>query len=549
MPSPAAPMLHASWDYLILTASNDRQASTYEAQLSVRERVGQLPDVGTVMVVADPQGHRVGSGCSTLFCLMQVLARELERTPVERPDWPAMEQILRRLRILIIHAGGDSRRVPAYGPCGKIFSPVPGEATGPLIATLFDRLFPLFRDLPAGRAGAGQVAVTAGDALMRFDPATVRLDRPGIVALGAYATPEAASKHGVFCVGGDGDVRLFLQKPSPADQARYGAINPNGKTILDIAVMSFDAASAVTMFRAFDVTPGAKGPAFSPAMEQLVLQRGLDLYREISCALGSEATAEHHRNSAVASGSTWPAELLANAHAALSKVPLGVQVLPQCTFLHFGTTRQLVTSGLELLQYDLGAGVPDACLSINNRCVDGGRIEGVQCWVEGCHLAAPLRLAGQNVVVGVDVDSPLELPRGGCLDVIAGKTHGGRPAWFVRCYDIGDTFKDTLECGGTFLGRPMREWLDAVGAAPQQVWDPAIAPAARSLWDAKVFPATDAAAGYRDWLWMFDPAQAGPAQKLAFLAAERYSVAEIAVLADLEAFYQRRTQLRTREKS
>ena len=88
-----------------------------------------MPEVGTALVVADPLGKRVGSGGSTLYCLMRVLAG---RNPADRSnghDFPSLERILRGLRILILHAGGDSRRVPAYGPCGKIFSPVPGSRT------------------------------------------------------------------------------------------------------------------------------------------------------------------------------------------------------------------------------------------------------------------------------------------------------------------------------------------------------------------------------------------------------------------------------------
>ena len=115
-----------TWDYLILTASNDRQAAGYESQLASRRRAGLLPEVGTVLVVADPLGKRVGSGGSTLYCLMRVLAAEIQRTGHGGQRLPALERILRGLRILILHAGGDSRRVPAYGPCGKIFSPVPG---------------------------------------------------------------------------------------------------------------------------------------------------------------------------------------------------------------------------------------------------------------------------------------------------------------------------------------------------------------------------------------------------------------------------------------
>ena len=43
-----------TWDYLILTASNDRQAAGYKRQLELRLRAGLLSDVGTAMVVADP---------------------------------------------------------------------------------------------------------------------------------------------------------------------------------------------------------------------------------------------------------------------------------------------------------------------------------------------------------------------------------------------------------------------------------------------------------------------------------------------------------------
>ena len=195
--------------------------------------------------------------------------------------------------------------------------------------------------------------------------------------------------------------------------------------------MSFDAAAATAMFRAFDVQPDKSGPRFSAAMENVVLSQGLDLYREICCALGTEATPEHHRASSVASGSSWSAEQLARAHAVLSHVPFSAQVLPQCEFLHFGTTRQLITSGRELLEHDRQPSGPSTCLSSNNRLTGDGRILGGDSWVEGCRLAAPLKLAGQNVVVGVDVENPLELPTGACLDVIAGESRSGRGVWFV----------------------------------------------------------------------------------------------------------------------
>ncbi len=75
---------------------------------------------------------------------------------------------------------------------------------------------------------------------------------------------------------------------------------------------------------------------------------------------------------------------------------------------------------------------------------------------------APLKLAGGNVVVGVDIDTPLELRREACLDVIAGETRAGQNAWFVRAYHVNDTFKDSLERGATLAGHPLNQWLVAV---------------------------------------------------------------------------------------
>ncbi len=42
------------WDYPIVTASNERQANAYEAQLSVRRKPGLLSDIQEVIVVPDP---------------------------------------------------------------------------------------------------------------------------------------------------------------------------------------------------------------------------------------------------------------------------------------------------------------------------------------------------------------------------------------------------------------------------------------------------------------------------------------------------------------
>ncbi|GAF87515.1 unnamed protein product, partial [marine sediment metagenome] len=190
----------SQWDYLIVTASNELQAGAYESQLKVRQGLGLLSDVREVMVVADPGGKRIGSGGSTLYCLMEVLARRLgEELRTAGPgEW---EDVLRELRILIVHAGGDSRRLPAYGPCGKIFVPVPGESDSAVPLSLFDRQLPIYLALPQTQAGTGQVVITSGDVMLRFEPDEVDFAAEGITGLACYARPEQASRHGVFCRG------------------------------------------------------------------------------------------------------------------------------------------------------------------------------------------------------------------------------------------------------------------------------------------------------------------------------------------------------------
>lgn len=495
----------APWDYLILTASNGRQASAYESQLEARREAGRLDRARNTLVVADLEGKRIGSGGSTVECLRAVVRKEARAGESD-------EQTLSRLRVLIIHAGGDSRRLPAYGPCGKIFLPVPGESDGELGRTLFDLLAPAFMDLPAGAPGQGQVVVTAGDALIRIDMSAVRLDRPGITGVGSWASPEEAARHGVYCAGSDGRVRLYLQKPPVEEQRTSGAISGEGRTILDAGVMSFDGAAAAALMRAFPDT-------------EMMLKRGVDLYREVCCALGEEGTLEHYIHSAQGSGSDWTRDELAAAYPALSGIPFWAEVSPRCEFLHFGSTKQLIESGVELSGGE--------SLLIMNSIVNA-QVSGEQIWVEGCRIDAPVKLGGRNVLVGVDVDAPLELPRGACIDVLSGE--GG---WFIRCYGVEDDFKTRAESGGRFCGRPLLEWLAAVGGRPAEFWREG---EARSLWSARVFPA-EAKPDFAKWLWMFEPEGASEEQKRAYLAAKRYSAEEIAWLSDQDAFHARRREL------
>ena len=541
-------MTAPGWDYLIVTAAHEAQAAAYREQLGWRRDLGFIPHVRHVLTIADPDGRRVGSGGSTIHCLLTILGRELGNRRERLPAPEAWGEALRSLRVLIIHAGGDSRRLPAYSPCGKIFVPVPGDSDRVLGLTLFDRQLPTYLRLPPGAEGRGQVVIATGDVLLTFDPARVRFDRPGITGLGCLASPDVAKDHGVFCAGAAGRVLRFLQKPTPAEQGEQGALNRHGEAILDIGVMSFDAEAALRLVGLCDVlaTPGGelrwRGP-LATAFEGW----GLDFYREVCCALGEEATRESYIRAVQRAGSAFGRAELEDLFQRLSGIPFGLDLLPRCGFLHFGSTRQLITSGSDLMSIDRGTSHHHSCLQINNELVDGGITLGRSSWIEGCRISAPLDLGGDNAVVGVDVETPLKLPAGAVLDVLPGRTRGGEPTWFVRCYGCDDVLHKPIDAGGSLAGRPLGEWLEAMDARAEDVWDAAQPPDARSVWNGRFFPAVARNRDGARWLWLLDPARASSEERRAWRAADRYSFAEMLGLADLDAFHERRLVHRAEE--
>ena len=98
------------WDYVFLTASNSHQAEGFRAQLEARRAF--LPERTVFEVIPDEGGVRIGSGGATLSVLRVIREKESSFTGK---------------RILVIHSGGDSRRIPQYSALGKLFSPVPHE--------------------------------------------------------------------------------------------------------------------------------------------------------------------------------------------------------------------------------------------------------------------------------------------------------------------------------------------------------------------------------------------------------------------------------------
>ena len=103
------------WDVVVITAIDNAQKQAYEQQISDKIERKELPLGVQFIVISDPIGPKIGNGGSTL-----VVAEELEKIFKDKA---------KELKVLVIHAGGFSQRLPSGSLLGKIFMALPmGEA-------------------------------------------------------------------------------------------------------------------------------------------------------------------------------------------------------------------------------------------------------------------------------------------------------------------------------------------------------------------------------------------------------------------------------------
>ena len=156
-------------------------------------QIGELaPGVAAEWFAAsDPVGLKLGSGGGTAFLLREAWRRT--GAGASFGDW------LRASRKLIVHAGGQSRRLPAYAATGKAFIPVPVMrwAVGQrLEQTLLDLQAAFYRDILARAAAQSVVMVTSGDVLLRSRGAWPKLPAVDILVVGLWVRPEQARQIG-----------------------------------------------------------------------------------------------------------------------------------------------------------------------------------------------------------------------------------------------------------------------------------------------------------------------------------------------------------------
>ncbi len=92
----------STFTHLIVTAPNEQTALVYRHQLHDLKRSLSVLEETQVLCVSDPDGDRVGSGGGTLNAV-HILT-----------EYTGIDFVLNKAKVLIIHSGGDSRRIPIH---------------------------------------------------------------------------------------------------------------------------------------------------------------------------------------------------------------------------------------------------------------------------------------------------------------------------------------------------------------------------------------------------------------------------------------------------
>lgn len=533
----------ADWDMVILTASNARQAQAYETQLATRRDAGQLSPRTAYRVIADPDGLRIGSGGATLRVLA-MLAEETRTGSLGRGTRAQAygEDPLGGRRVLIIHSGGDSRRLPHCSATGKLFARVPHELPDGRASSLFDEfvvsLGGLPRQIPPG------VLVASGDVLLLFDHLQLLFARPGISGVAAVAPAETGTHHGVYVPATDsGRVDRFLHKPSLRRLCEENALQPGNNVLIDTGLVWFDPISV------------AQALAMWERVESMVM-RGVtvNLYGDLLAPL-AEST---ERQAYLEDTSDGPAvaELQYVRQVAwetLRGTPLSVERLDPAVFIHFGTTREYldvlsegvqafsscwwsplagswVTSGASDVTRDLVAANACLCRAQAPRgYVLDTLVERDAKLGEGC-LVANVMADGLDLVVPPHTVLH-QLPV--LLDGSEAMADGGLH-YCTRFYGVSDDPKRSLLGDGTFMNMAWRDWLAASPIDPGDLWPESDDECAHTLWNARLFPVCrDRQKSLETVLWLAAPGEAHPELIARWRAARRVSLSDSFRMADV----------------
>ena len=466
-----------------------------------------------VFAASDPPEQQLGSGGGAAWLLEQAW----------RKQGGAFNAWLDAGLKVIVHGGGESRRLPAYAAPGKLFLPLPvfRWALGQrLDQTLFEAQRPLLDALAARAPASSRLMIVSGDVLIRPGRELPALPEADVIMVGLGAKPETAQHFGVFFCPHDapGQLAFFLQKPTP-DHIRE--LTNEYLFFIDtgIWILSARAVAALLAYCGWDATQ----EKFAGGRI-----RSCSLYDELGLHLGSTPRAPH---------------------AEFGKLTTAVVTLPGGAFHHFGHNHDIIASTLELQNLGMDHNDPGMVRGglhpqqfIQNAIFHFPLRREINhtLWVENSFVPASWQLAHEHVLTGVPENNwSLQLEPGVCLDFVP----VGEKKFAVRAYGLGDAFRGRIgDVATSWFGRSASLWFAARGLTLAE----AGLDAAQDIQKAALFPVLAVAeleGAFIEWLCAVTPAR-DTRWAHAWLAAPRLSASELARQANLPRLYAQRRRFR-----
>lgn len=462
----------ACWDYVVLTASNEYQAAGFRAQIEERKNAGFLPQKTKFAVIPDRDGKRVGSGGATLG-VIRYIAEETGRS-----DFSG-------LRILVIHSGGDSKRVPQYSAVGKLFSPVPHELPNGRASTLFDEFLVAMSSVPS-RIREGMLLLS-GDVLLLFNPLQIDYSGNGAAAISFKEHVETGKNHGVFLNGENGNVSKFLHKQTVESLRAAGAVNEHDAVDIDTGAVVFSVKMLTSLYNLI-ATDGVVDEAKYDRFVNDTVR--LSLYGDFLYPLAIESTLDNFYKEKPEGA--FCDELTAARTAvwhALRPYRMKLLRLAPAKFIHFGTTKEilsLMNEGIESyrdlswsrrVNSSIGQDAAGYCSVLSDKADIGSG-----CYLEVSYVHHDAKV-GRNVLLSyIDIHDET-VPD----DVVLHGLKQKDGKFVVRIYGTTDNPKMTLEGGCPFLGTTLSAFMKTCGLSASDLWSGDD----HTLWTADLYPACD----------------------------------------------------------
>ena len=375
----------------------------------------------------DPVGHKLGSGGGTTWLLQACMTVE---------DGESLSEWLPREKRILLHAGGQSRRLPSYAPSGKILTPVPvfrWERGQRLSQDLLSLQLPLYEQMMQMAPEHIHTMVVSGDVLVRTSQPLQPIPDADVVCYGLWLDASVAKNHGVFVSSRKSPsvLKHMLQKPSIET---LNEIQKDHYYLTDIGIWLLSDKAVELLAK-----KSKKGDEFIE----------YDMYSEFGCALGTNPSSPDDE---------------------LSQLSVAIVPLQGGEFYHFGTSREMISSTLriqnlvndqrEIMHHGRK---PHPSIFVQNAiCNFRFTEENTNLWIENSYVGEGWTLTHDNIITGVpENDWKLNLAPGECIDVVP----IGDKEYAIRCYHIDDRFAGAEQQKQQF---PVVDTLDGI-TSPRDV--------------------------------------------------------------------------------